>query len=302
MLSYYYSNKYLHMLEKLKQLFTFNHEKYDCIFDDPKSKFGLISDKIIITLILFFPLILIFESIWNNAIDYVNQIYILDAIISIVFAFEYFIRLFEAKDKIAFLYNPLRIIDLLSFLPFFIWFVIIWNYLKILRIVRVLRILKLFREIPLTSWFIKALKDYSDEYRAVFTLYFIILFLFSFFVYFIEKWVAWTYFHTLPDALRWGIVTTTTVWYWDIELLTPLWKMIWSILVFVWPLLWWLISAVTIMVFMETSRNQEAQKLNRRWKVCPRCHTKNTKSANYCIQCWKKFKLLKDMEVVNKIY
>ena len=217
------------MVEKIKTLFSFDREKYDCMLDDPNSKTGVFLDKIILFLVLFFPLILIFESIWNNAFTYIDEIYILDAIISVIFAFEYFFRFFETSNKAKFLRNPMRIIDLLSFLPFFLWFVIIWNYLKILRILRVLRILRLFKKIPLTAWFIKALKDYSDEYRAVFTLYFIILFLWSFFVYYVEKWVIWTDFKSIPDALWWGLVTTTTVWYWDMVLKTTFWKILWSI-------------------------------------------------------------------------
>lgn len=277
------------MWDIIRKILSFNHQDYECILDDPKSKFGVILDHIIITLVLLCPVILIFESIWDNAYIYINEIYVLDAIISVVFAFEYFARLTESKHKSKFLFHPMRIIDLLSFLPFFLGFITIWNFLKLLRMLRVLRILRLFKEIPLTAWFIKALKDYRDEYRAVFTLYFIILFLGSSFVYYLEKWVGWTDFKTIPDALWWGVVTTTTVWYWDMILHSTFWKIIWWLLILIWPLMRALISAVTIMVFMETSKNQESEKINRRWKVCIRCETKNIKSANFCLECWKKF-------------
>ncbi|MFK7780611.1 MAG: ion transporter [Candidatus Gracilibacteria bacterium] len=282
------------MPEEFKKIFTYNRKKYECILDDPKSKIGFFLDYFILILVLLTPVILIFESVGNNAFIYLNEIYIVDAIISTVFAFEYFYRFFESKKKMNFLITPMRIIDLLSFLPFFLGFITIGGYLKILRILRVLRILRLFKKIPLTSGLIRSLKEYSDEYRAVFTLYFIILFLGSSFVYYAEKGVEGTDFTSIPAALWWGLVTTTTVGYGDMVLNTTIGKLIGSVLVFVGPLLGGLISAVTIMVFMETSRTQESNKANRRGKLCRRCQTKNTKLANFCIKCGKKYKTIID--------
>jgi hypothetical protein len=48
-------------------------------------------------------------------------------------------------------------------------------------------VFRLVEKIPLTSGFIKSLKDYLDEYRAVFLLFFITLFIGSFFVYYFEQ-------------------------------------------------------------------------------------------------------------------
>jgi len=272
----------------------YNSSKYENILEDPNSKLWKTLDYFILFLILLFPFVLIFESIWTNSIDYLKEIFILDAFISTIFAFEYLYRFFSSNDKKSFLYHPMRIIDLLSFLPFFLWFFANWSYLKILRIIRILRIFRLFKKIPLTSAFFKALNDYKDEYFAVFTLYFIVLFIGSFFVYYAEKTVLWSDFTSIWQALRWGIVTTATVWYWDIYPITTLWKIFWSILVFLWPILGWLISAVTIMVFMETYNIEQEQKTNRRTKNCTRCNYKNPRTANYCMSCWKK--LLIDIE------
>jgi len=202
------------LIEKLKLAFSYNKEKYENILDDPNSKSGVFFDSIILILVIIFPFVLIMESIGYNSYLFAKEIYIFDAFISCVFAIEYLYRFLKSKKKIKFLYTPMRVIDLLSFLPFFLGFIAAGEFLKVLRILRALRILRLVKRIPLTSGFIKSLKDYSDEYRAVFTLYIIILFLGSFFVYFVENWVPWTYFTSIPQALWWGLVTTTTVWYW----------------------------------------------------------------------------------------
>lgn len=276
-------------MRKYLTSFSFNSKKYENMLDDPKSKWGVFFDRIIMFLVIIFPFALIFESIWTNSVVFSKHLFFFEAFISWVFALEYFYRLYNSKDKISFIYNPMRIIELLSFLPFFLGFVAVWNFLKTLRILRVLRILRLMRRIPLTAGFIKSLRDYADEYRAVFTIYFIILFLGSFFVYFVEKDIVWTNFKTIPDALWRGLVTTTTVWYWDMAPVSTLWKSVWSILVFLWPLLWWLISAVTVMVFMETSASQERKKEHIRWKLCLKCKNKNSRLANYCMYCWEEY-------------
>lgn len=281
------------MFEKIRQLSFYNRVEYENMLDDPHSKMGNFLDSLILSLVILFPFVLIFESIGTNASMYAKQLYYFDAFISSVFAWEYIYRLFKSQYRLKFIVNPMRIIDLLSFLPFFLWFIAWWDLLKLLRILRALRVLRLVKRIPLTAWFIRALNDYKDEYRAVFTLYLVILFLGSFFVYYAERNIIWTAFWNIGDALWWWLVTTTTVWYGDMAPVTNMWKIFWSVLVFLWPLLWWLISAVTIMVFMETSNNQEKQTHSHKLKHCNRCKSINPKEANYCMKCGEELIIIK---------
>lgn len=277
------------MYQKLKKLFDYDNSKYENILDDPNSKLGSFLDDFILSLVIIFPLVLIFESIWNNELLYEKQIFIFDFFISLVFAIEYIYRLIKTKKWFKFIVTPIRIIDLLSFLPFFLWLFTWWLF-KILKVLRIFRIFRLLKRIPLTSGFMNSLKIYVDEYLAVFTLYFVVLFICSFLVYFFESSIDWSQFSSIPQALWWWIVTTATVWYWDIVPVTVYGKIVWSVLVFLWPLLWWLISAVTIMVFMETSKEQDKNNQNsKRRKICSRCKTRNPKKANYCMRCGQKF-------------
>ena len=275
------------MFKKLKKIFDYDHKKYENILDSD-NKIWIFCRDFIFWLVLFFALVLIFESIWDNEIKYYKQLFFIDAFISSIFAIEYYYRILRAKNKIKFVINPMRIIDLLSFLPFFLWIIAIWDFLKILRLFRIFRILRVIKKIPLTNDFVKALKDYREEYKAVFILFLIILFIGSFFVYFAEKDAINTKFTNIPITLWWGLVTMSTVWFWDMYPTTNLWRIFASSLVFLWPLLYWLASAITVMVFAETVRIHETKKENRRWKKCPRCQEKNPKSANYCMKCGEK--------------
>jgi len=174
------------MFKIIKKYFSYDHKKYENILDSD-NKIWIFCKNFIFWLVLFFALVLIFESIWDNEIKYYKELFFIDAFISSIFAIEYYYRISRAKSKIKFIINPMRIIDLLSFLPFFLWIIAIWDFLKILRLFRIFRILRVIKKIPLTNDFIKALKDYREEYKAVFILFLIILFIGSFFVYFAEK-------------------------------------------------------------------------------------------------------------------
>lgn len=278
------------MIAKVKnQYFSYNLTKYDNILDDPNNKIGSFLSRFITWLVILFAGTFIFESIWNNEVVYASELYIFDAVVSIIFAMEYLYRIIRIKDKISFAANPIRIIDLFSFIPFFFWLLPVWDLIKLLRLMRVLRVLRLIKKIPLTAGFITALKDYKDEYKAVFILFSVILFIGSSFVYYFEKDVTGTLFTSIPMTLWWGLVTMTTVWFWDMYPVTNFGRIAWSFLVLLWPIVLALTSAVTIMVFMETTKIQELQREHHRWKTCQRCKARNQKIANYCMVCGECF-------------
>jgi len=260
-------------------------------------------NKVTMLLVFVFALVLVFESLWDNAVVFKTELLFIDAFVSTVFLIEYVYFFILAKKKIKHVLSFERLIDLVSFLPFFLWLIAVGDSLKLLRLfrmLRVLRVLRLVKWIPLTDGFIKSLQDYKEEYKAVAILSGITIFIISSFVYFAEKDVDWTMFTSIPMALRWWLVTTTTVWYGDLYPLTHLGKVFGAFLVFFWPLVLSLASAITVMVFMDTSKKNEMKKWTRRGWLCAKCWDKNPKNANYCMHCGDK-KAYDDKEINLKV-
>ena len=262
----------------------------DNILEDPSNKIWVILNRFITFLIVAFICVLMFESMGDNMTLFKQELFIFEAFISSIFAIEYFYRLFKAEHKISFILSFGRIIDLISFLPFFLWVFAVWEFWKVLRIFRVFRVIRLLKKIPLTRGFIKAIWEYKDEYAAVTLLFSIILFIGSVWVYFVERGVDATLFTSIPMSLWWGLVTMTTVGFWDMVPLTNMWRIIGSFLVFLWPLTIWLFSAVTVMVFQEAAHNQNILHKHVRGTTCKRCRHKNPKDANYCMKCGEEIK------------
>jgi len=131
---------------------------------------------------------------------------ILDRTILIIFATDYFYRLFKAPAKID--YFKKNIIDLIAIIPFDSLF-------RVFRIVRLLRILKLLK----TFAFLARLTDKADRFLKtngfLYVIYFTVssILLGAILIYLVEKGLT---IDSFSDAIWWAFVTTT-VGYGDIS-------------------------------------------------------------------------------------
>lgn len=280
---------------------SIEHKKPENILDNPKSKIWFILNLIIIFLILLSIAFIIFESIWDNSVNYSKFLFISDWIISTLFAIEYFYRFYYAKSKIKFGFWLMNIIDLLAFLPFFLEILfksmMDITFLKALRILRVFRIFKLIRHFKSVGYILAWLKKYKAEYEVWAILVVIMLLLSSILMYHIE-WIANEWFSSIPQTIWWSIVTMTTVWYWDTYPITIAWKILWSIIILIWPMVIAMISSITVLVFFEVAEKNRKEKLKLEIKPCPRCFTKdNPIDSNYCRKCGKKLVTKKELSI-----
>ena len=289
-LFFMFKRLFLHVDDRFS--LAYDKKKYENILEDPSNNLWRNITTFVVFLVILSILILIFESIWDFWVKYKFELFVADFLISTVFLYEYLYRFLRAKKKFKFVKWYLNIVDVLSFLPFFLWLVfapiLSAEVLKVFRLARVFRILKLAKHIPVIVWFIKALRDYKSEYKWISILFIIVLTIISVLIYHVEHFANPDMFWSIPDAFWWAIVTMTTVWYWDMYPITNMGRIIWSMLIILWPVLLAVVSAVTILVFMDVVERWRIKKEKKLKKKCPRCAKMNKMTANYCIKCGEK--------------
>lgn len=265
----------------------YDREAYENILKDPKSKLWRKLNRIIEFCVILGVAVIVFETVQDYSQRYGIYFFIIDALVSLVFAGEYLYRFFRSKDKMFFVKRPLNIIDFLSFWPFFIGLIFLpfagLDMLKVLRLFRVLRLFEVSAHSPIALGFGRTLRAYSKEYQAILSIFISFLVVISTLVYYFEMGNN-QQFASIPHTLWWGIVTMTTVGYGDMTPITLWGRVFWVFLILLWPVLLAVISSITILVFMDVA---EANKQSL-YKTCSKCRTKNNDEANFCMQCGEK--------------
>lgn len=159
--------------------------------------------------------ILVIELVYNIPRNITITFSIINNIILVIFAIDYFTRLFLSKDKLKF-FNG-NIIDLISIIPFNSAF----QAIRILRLSKLLKFFKIFRSVSLLLKF----KKYMDKFLKTNNFNYIIwitlttLFIGAIGIHFAEG-------ISFSNALWWSFVTITTVGYGDISPATPIGRII----------------------------------------------------------------------------
>jgi voltage-gated potassium channel len=205
---------------------------------DPTEKGGIaerIFEFLLISIIVLNILAIILESV--KAIDEKYDQFFRDfQIFSLIFfTVEYFARIYSIvekpvysdpiKGRLKFAATPLAIIDLLSFLPFYLAFLPIdLRFLRIFRLMALFRMFKIARYLHALGIFKRVLVERKEQLVLSFLFILFILVIISFIMFYVENDAQPDKFSSIPATMWWGIATLTTVGYGDMVPITDVGK------------------------------------------------------------------------------
>ena len=207
---------------------------------DPSEKGGFaerIFEILLISIILLNIVAIILSSI--KEFDEKYQDYFRDfEIFSLVFfTIEYIARLYSivekrkyshpVKGRLRFAATPLALVDLFSFLPFYLAFLPIdLRFLRIFRLMSIFRMFKIARYLHALNLFKRVLVERKEQLVLSFLFILFILVIISFVMFYVENAAQPDKFSSIPATMWWGIATLTTVGYGDIVPITNLGKIL----------------------------------------------------------------------------
>ncbi len=145
----------------------------------------------------------------------------------VIFTVEYVLRLWICTldvrfrplvgGRIRFALTPMAIIDLASFLPFYIpLFAFDLRFIRAVRLFRLFRLLKLGRYSRSLRTLTRVIMAKKEELAITLFSGAIVLVIASSLMYFVERESQPETFSSIPAAMWWGVVTLTTVGYGDV--------------------------------------------------------------------------------------
>lgn len=194
------------------------------------------------------------------------------------FTVEYVARLYSivekrkyahpVKGRLKYAVTPLAIIDLLSFLPFYLAFLPLdLRVLRIFRLMTLFRMFKIARYLHALDIFKRVIVERKEQLVLSFLFIFFVLVIISFAMYYVEHDAQPDKFSSIPAAMWWGIATLTTVGYGDIVPVTELGKFFGGLFAIAGVALLALPAGILSSGFFELMYNDRKKKTLR----CPHC-------------------------------
>ena len=186
-----------------------------------------IFDIFLSVLILANVLAIILESVEPYRSNYTGHFHAFEIMSVTIFTLEYVCRIWLAdrhpalsgyspgKARMAYVFTPYAIIDLLAIAPFYLSFLLPVD-LRMLRVFRLLRFLKIARYSPALSTIYRVVKAEKRALLGTLIIMFSILLLSSTLAYIAEHEAQPDKFGSIPKAMWWALATLTTVGYGDV--------------------------------------------------------------------------------------
>lgn len=260
-------------------------EKLKIIIFGTNTKAGKLFDEILVITIFLSVFTVMLESVKHFNQNYSTILVIAEWVFTILFTFEYLLRVFCVKRPLRYTFSFFGIIDLLSLVPTYLSLLLpgtqVLSVIRVLRVLRIFRILKLVQYMGEITVLVKALV--ASKRKIFIFLFFImnVVIILGSIMYLIEGEKAG--YSNIPKSIYWAIVTLTTVGYGDITPLTPLGQTIASMIM----LLGYSIIAVPTGII--TSELTSHKKSNVAIISCTVCEKDNLDSDSFfCNKCGSK--------------
>ncbi len=255
---------------------------HEVIFEaeTPSGKFF---DVVLLVAIVTSVLAVVLESVAEIRADYGSLLVAVEWGITIIFTFEYVLRLMSVHRPARYALSVYGIIDLLAIVPTYLS--IFFSGAQSLLVIRALRLLRVFRVLKLAH-FLGEAAILSSALRAarhkivVFLLAVVtMIVILGTVMYLIEGEASG--FSSIPAGIYWAIVTMTTVGYGDIAPQTVLGKIVASIVMI---LGYGVLAVPTGIVSVELAA--ASRKRGTSTQACPSCSAEgHATDAIYCRRC-----------------
>lgn len=265
--------------KKLKQTI---HE----IIFEADTPMGKLFDIVLMIAIILSVVIVLLDSVAPLNEKYGLLFLSIEWVLTILFTFEYILRIYSVKKASKYIFSFYGIIDFLAILPTYLSLFVVGSHflmiIRILRLMRVFRVLKLARYVNAAKSLRLAFNNSRAKIVVFLELVVALVVIMGSIMYLVEG--PENGFTNIPVSIYWAIVTVTTVGYGDIAPHTVFGQTLASLLMIIG---YAIIAVPTGLISGEIVMS--AKKKSQNTQVCQNCLCdEHDTNAKYCKICGEK--------------